>query len=117
MTDHSARTRAKRRNALTGTGPTSPDGKQRTAQNARQHGLSLLLASEPGLMRWAQVYGGKPVTAEGKNALEERYIAHASLRVDLRITWRTLLATSRDDRRNEKSRPPGAAIPGSASKE
>jgi hypothetical protein len=48
MTDDSARARANRRNARKSTGPSSPAGKQRAAQNARQHGLSLPIASDPG---------------------------------------------------------------------
>jgi hypothetical protein len=58
--------------------------------------------ARPGITGWAQVHGGKLVTAEEKNALDEWYIAHASLAVDLRIIRLTLLAPIRGDRRRTR---------------
>ncbi|MDB5593047.1 MAG: sugar transferase [Hyphomicrobiales bacterium] len=49
---------------------------------------AIRLQALPGLTGWAQVHGGKLVTAEEKNALDEWYIAHVSPRVDLHIIWR-----------------------------
>ncbi|MDB5596920.1 MAG: sugar transferase [Hyphomicrobiales bacterium] len=63
---------------------------------------AIRLQARPGLTGWAQVHGGKLVTAEEKNALDEWYIAHVSLRVDLRIIRLTLLAPFRGDRRKER---------------
>ncbi|MDB5568990.1 MAG: sugar transferase [Hyphomicrobiales bacterium] len=57
----------------------------------------------PGLTGWAQVNGGKLVTAEEKSALDEWYVRNASLRVDLRILRLTALAPFRGDRRRRRS--------------
>ena len=62
---------------------------------------SLRLQVPPGLTGWAQVHGGKLVTVEEKNALDEWYIAHASVMIDLRIIWLTFLTSMRGDRRTE----------------
>lgn len=55
----------------------------------------------PGLTGWAQVHGGNLVTRDEKNALDEWYIHHASLRLDLAILLRTIriitLGEVRDD--------------------
>ena len=53
-------------------------------------GASLRHLVAPGLTGWAQVHGGNLVTNEEKNALDEWYIHHASLRLDLVILLRTL---------------------------
>jgi hypothetical protein len=49
------------------------------------------LAIRPGLTGWAQVNGGRELTASDKAALDLWYIKNASLRVDLTI----LVATAR----------------------
>jgi hypothetical protein len=49
------------------------------------------LAVRPGLTGWAQIHGGRNLTASDKAALDLWYIKNASLRLDLRI----LLATMR----------------------
>jgi lipopolysaccharide/colanic/teichoic acid biosynthesis glycosyltransferase len=62
------------------------------------------LMVRPGLTGWAQICGGKAITAEEKNALDAWYIRHASLRLDMIIFIRTiwmLLVTG--DRRDENA--------------
>lgn len=51
---------------------------------------SVRLSVIPGLTGWAQVHGGKEITPEEKNALDEWYVYHASLFLDLRIAWMTM---------------------------
>jgi lipopolysaccharide/colanic/teichoic acid biosynthesis glycosyltransferase len=48
------------------------------------------LLVRPGISGWAQVHGGKLVSKEEKEKLDEWYVRHASLWVDLRITMMTL---------------------------
>jgi lipopolysaccharide/colanic/teichoic acid biosynthesis glycosyltransferase len=55
----------------------------------------------PGITGWAQVNGGKLITIEEKNALDEWYIAHMSPAIDLQIIWRTIRTTLCGDRRDE----------------
>ena len=43
----------------------------------------------PGLTGWAQVNGRNALSWEEKFALDEWYVDHASLGLDLRILWRT----------------------------
>jgi lipopolysaccharide/colanic/teichoic acid biosynthesis glycosyltransferase len=66
-------------------------------------GPSIRLAVRPGLSGWAQVCGGKSITPEEKNALDEWYIRHASLYLDAAIVLRTLAMMSVGDRRDEKA--------------
>ena len=66
--------------------------------------FTVRLSVRPGLTGWAQISGGKLITAEEKNALDAWYIRHASLRLDLNIFFRTiwmLLITG--DLRDEKA--------------
>jgi hypothetical protein len=44
----------------------------------------------PGISGWAQVHGGKLVSKEEKEKLDEWYVRNASLWVDLQITLMTL---------------------------
>ncbi|MBX9759710.1 MAG: sugar transferase [Beijerinckiaceae bacterium] len=64
-------------------------------------GASMRHRVAPGLSGWAQVHGGNLVTKDEKNALDEWYIHHASLWLDLKIIARTLrivtLGEVRDD--------------------
>lgn len=62
-------------------------------------GLRLLVA--PGLTGWAQVNGGRLVNSHEKNALDEWYVRHASLWLDLSILVRTPLMVILGDRRGE----------------
>jgi lipopolysaccharide/colanic/teichoic acid biosynthesis glycosyltransferase len=51
---------------------------------------SLRLSVRPGISGWAQINGGKLVTKEEKEKLDEYYIRNASLWMDLRIGFATL---------------------------
>ncbi len=62
---------------------------------------SVRLSIAPGLTGWAQIHGGKLVTAEEKNALDEWYVRNASPRLDVAIVLRTLVIVLTGDRRNE----------------
>jgi lipopolysaccharide/colanic/teichoic acid biosynthesis glycosyltransferase len=62
---------------------------------------SVRLSVAPGLTGWAQIHGGKLVTAEEKNALDEWYVRNASLRLDIAILLRTLVIVLTGDQRNE----------------
>jgi lipopolysaccharide/colanic/teichoic acid biosynthesis glycosyltransferase/HAMP domain-containing protein len=66
-------------------------------------GPTLRLTVRPGVTGWAQICGGNAVSVEEKNALDEWYIRHASLRLDLLIVYRTVGVLLRGDRRNEKA--------------
>ena len=59
------------------------------------------LSVRPGLTGWAQVNGGKLVSPEEKGALDLYYVTNASLWLDLKIVWMTILMFARGDRRNE----------------
>ena len=52
---------------------------------------TLRLMVRPGITGWAQVHGGKLLTAEEKNTLDEWYIRNASLWLDLKIVAKTIL--------------------------
>jgi lipopolysaccharide/colanic/teichoic acid biosynthesis glycosyltransferase len=58
---------------------------------ADQHpGLDARLAVRPGMTGWAQIKGGRELTASDKAALDVWYIKNACLRVDLQILLGTL---------------------------
>ena len=66
--------------------------------------LEVRLMVRPGLTGWAQVCGGKLISADEKNALDAWYIRHASLWLDLKIIGRTIWMLSvTGDRRDEKA--------------
>ncbi|MCB1547772.1 MAG: sugar transferase [Hyphomicrobiaceae bacterium] len=65
--------------------------------------VGLRLAVAPGLTGWAQVNGGKLLTPDEKNALDEWYIRHASLALEFQIMFRTAWMMVRGDRRGEKA--------------
>jgi lipopolysaccharide/colanic/teichoic acid biosynthesis glycosyltransferase len=64
---------------------------------------TLRLTVRPGVTGWAQICGGRIISAEEKNALDEWYIRHASLRLDAIIVLRTAVMFFHGDRRNEKA--------------
>ena len=68
--------------ALIGPRPLLPEDQPPNA------GVRLMV--RPGITGWAQVNGAKLVTKEEKGKLDEWYIRHASLRLDLRIARMTL---------------------------
>ena len=64
---------------------------------------SMRLTIRPGVTGWAQICGGKLITPEEKNALDEWYIRHASLGLDMTIVLRTVWTLLIGDRRNERA--------------
>ena len=64
---------------------------------------SLRLMVRPGITGWAQINGGNLVTPEEKGALDEFYIRHASVRLDLRIALLTLRFLFTGERRSEEA--------------
>jgi lipopolysaccharide/colanic/teichoic acid biosynthesis glycosyltransferase len=59
------------------------------------------LTVRPGITGWAQVNGGRLLSANEKDELDEWYIRNASPRLDLRILVLTFLSLVRGDRRSE----------------
>ena len=64
---------------------------------------TLRLTVRPGVTGWAQICGGNLISVEEKNALDEWYIRHASLRLDLFIVFRTVGMLLKGERRDEKA--------------
>jgi lipopolysaccharide/colanic/teichoic acid biosynthesis glycosyltransferase len=60
---------------------------------------SVRLMVRPGITGWAQVNGGALLSPKEKEELDEWYIRHASLWLDLRIVALTVLSLIRGDRR------------------
>jgi lipopolysaccharide/colanic/teichoic acid biosynthesis glycosyltransferase len=65
--------------------------------------FTIRLTVRPGLTGWAQVCGGKSISVEEKTALDEWYIRHASLSLDLTIVLQTIGMLLNGDRRSEKA--------------
>jgi lipopolysaccharide/colanic/teichoic acid biosynthesis glycosyltransferase len=63
--------------------------------------IEIRLHVRPGLTGLAQVNGGKLLTPEEKDVLDDWYIRHASLCLDIRILARTVWVVLGGDRRNE----------------
>jgi lipopolysaccharide/colanic/teichoic acid biosynthesis glycosyltransferase len=53
-------------------------------------GFGARLAVRPGLTGWAQIKGGRELSASDKAALDVWYVRNASLRLDLQIIWGTM---------------------------
>ncbi len=71
--------------SLVGPRPLLPEYLPRySARQARRHLV------RPGLTGWAQVNGRNAISWEEKFELDNYYVDHASLGLDLRILWRTL---------------------------
>jgi lipopolysaccharide/colanic/teichoic acid biosynthesis glycosyltransferase len=62
---------------------------------------AIRLSVRPGITGWAQVHGGTLLTALEKRALDEWYVHHASITVDLQIIIMTLPFMIRGERRCE----------------
>jgi lipopolysaccharide/colanic/teichoic acid biosynthesis glycosyltransferase len=62
---------------------------------------NIRLSVRPGITGWAQVNGGNLLSVEEKNALDEWYVRNASLGLELRIVFMTLLHVFRGERRSE----------------
>jgi lipopolysaccharide/colanic/teichoic acid biosynthesis glycosyltransferase len=63
--------------------------------------FSTRLDVRPGLTGLAQISGGKLLSVEEKDALDEHYVRHSSIFLDLSILAWTLWVMLRGDRRNE----------------
>lgn len=59
------------------------------------------LVVAPGITGWAQIHGGKLISATEKNDLDEWYVHNASLWLDLKILLRTIFIVLTGDRRNQ----------------
>jgi lipopolysaccharide/colanic/teichoic acid biosynthesis glycosyltransferase len=64
-------------------------------------GSSVRLRVRPGLTGLAQICGGKNITVEEKDALDELYVKHNSLLLELKIMLLTAWVMVGGDRRNE----------------
>lgn len=64
---------------------------------------TLRLAVRPGLTGWAQVCGGRLISVEEKNALDEWYIRHASFKLDAIIVLRTIDMLLAGEKRDENA--------------
>jgi lipopolysaccharide/colanic/teichoic acid biosynthesis glycosyltransferase len=62
---------------------------------------SVRLSVRPGLTGWAQVHGGKRISAQEKNALDVWYIKHASFALDVRILFLTVMIMLGGDKRDD----------------
>jgi lipopolysaccharide/colanic/teichoic acid biosynthesis glycosyltransferase len=60
----------------------------------------LRLQVRPGLTGLAQINGGTSLSADEKSALDEWYIQHASLSLDIQIILRTIWIMVRGNPRN-----------------
>lgn len=60
------------------------------------------LAVRPGLTGWAQVNGGRVVSAEDKMALDIWYIQHASFALDCRIALKTIAMIVRREEKEDQ---------------
>lgn len=65
--------------------------------------FGLRLTVRPGITGWAQINGGNLVTSDEKGALDDWYIRHASLWLDLRIVILTLRVLFTGERRSEQA--------------
>jgi lipopolysaccharide/colanic/teichoic acid biosynthesis glycosyltransferase len=64
-------------------------------------GSQLRLQMKPGITGWAQINGGRQITAEEKGMLDEWYVRNASIRLDIRIILRTVWIVLFGDRVTE----------------
>lgn len=72
---------------------------------------SLRLAVRPGITGWAQINGGKLLSPEDKNDLDEWYVKNASVWLDLQILFRTIRVVFRAEPDPNTSEPLKAADP------
>ncbi len=61
------------------------------------------LVVRPGLTGWAQICGGRLISIDEKNALDEWYIRKASFRLDFIIVLRTIWMLLAGERRDEQA--------------
>ena len=84
------------------TGDMSLVGPRPLLQVDQPDNAAIRLQVRPGLTGLAQINGGTSLSANEKNALDEWYIEHASLWLDLKIMLRTVWVTIRGNPRNDK---------------
>src|SRR5262249_17389676 len=72
------------------------------------------LMVRPGITGWEQVNGGKLITPEEKNALDEWYVRNASFWLDLKITGKTIFFMLSGESRHTQRETTIAAIKTSA---
>ena len=70
----------------------------------------LRLRTKPGITGWAQVNGGHQLAADQKLALDLWYSEHASIALDIRIVWRTLIIALFGEKRDEAAITKAASI-------
>jgi lipopolysaccharide/colanic/teichoic acid biosynthesis glycosyltransferase len=63
----------------------------------------------PGLTGWAQIHGGKLVSADEKGVLDDWYVEHMSFWLDIQIIWRTISIVFVGDKRFEAKPPSGGS--------
>jgi lipopolysaccharide/colanic/teichoic acid biosynthesis glycosyltransferase len=63
--------------------------------------IRLRFQVRPGIIGLAQINGGTSLSPEEKDALDEWYIRHASLTLDLKIVLRTIWVLVRGNQRND----------------
>src|SRR5262245_7482332 len=68
------------------------------------------LMVRPGITGWAQVNGGKLITPEEKNALDEWYVRNASLWLDLKIIGKTVVFMLTGESRHAQAQTNSTAI-------
>jgi lipopolysaccharide/colanic/teichoic acid biosynthesis glycosyltransferase len=61
------------------------------------------LVARPGLTGWAQVNGGRDLSADDKTALDIWYVRNASFWLDVRILFRTFVTVVTGERRNDRA--------------
>jgi Bacterial sugar transferase len=64
---------------------------------------NLRLLVRPGITGWAQINGGTLITTEEKGALDDWYVRNASLWLDLRIAFYTVIFLFSGERRFEQA--------------
>jgi lipopolysaccharide/colanic/teichoic acid biosynthesis glycosyltransferase len=65
----------------------------------------LRLSVPPGLTGWAQINGGRRITADEKGSLDDWYVRHASFSLDVRIMIRTVAIVVFGDNKYFRRRP------------
>ena len=78
---------ANRANAQASTGPRTARGKTRAAQNARRHGLNLLVSSDPALSEQAELLAQEIIGEADDRELYKLACNVAEAQVDLIRIW------------------------------
>jgi hypothetical protein len=76
--------RANRENAKASTGPKTSTGKARVAQNARRHGLNILVLSDPALAPEVEALALRIAGSAGKRSILNSARKVAEAQIDLR---------------------------------